>query len=112
MWLMNVDDVGMQRSHRLVDRSGQPREGKIWLARKKPTGNGVESAAHRYMPAPMNDDTFWLAVCDSRMAAFGLNAHPRVRALAQKFFMQTQCGMIEPARAIVRKHVYHPHGMD
>ena len=83
-----MDDVGMERRHRIVDRRGQPRERKIRLAGKNPRGNRVEPAAHSCMATPMGDDGFRMGVLGGRLAAAGLYAHPRRRALPQQFLMQ------------------------
>jgi hypothetical protein len=53
------------------------------------------------MATPMGHYGIRMGVLGGRVAAAGLHAHPRCRALPQQFLIQPQRGMVEPAWAIV-----------
>lgn len=60
----------------------------------------------------MGNDGFRAGMVSGGVGAASLHAHARRRTLPKQFFVQSQRGMVQPARAIIRKDVDDAHEID
>jgi len=74
--------------------------------------NQKRNEAQGRVASLMGNDEFRAGMLDDRMGAAGLHAHPRCRALPKQFFVQSQRGLVQPAKAIIRKDVHDAHAID